>query len=295
MTIKTDKLKSWLLFILIIIFILYTSVTQNVYEESVKTINIEERLDFFLKNLKTEEMKNVESIKNLPVSSMSNKKARDLFFRTIAMPLQSPCRIMKRIGGHWHIGNIQAGQHQQVDGDKFVCMDSILRKENCIIYSFGLAADWTFEDMMDRMGCRIFAYDHTINAPPTRGNHIKYFKTGLGYGKDLKPLSQLISENNHDRVEIDYLKIDIEEYEFSKGGFSDWLSSGALRNVNQIAIELHVDHHEENQSQYIELLKHLQDLYKLGFTVISHEPNMVKGPGPDGIYNFVEVVFMKST
>ena len=40
----------------------------------------------------------------------------------------------------------------KVDGDKFVCMDSILRKENCIIYSFGLAADWTFEDMMDRMG-----------------------------------------------------------------------------------------------------------------------------------------------
>ena len=57
------------------------------------------------------------------------------------------------------------------------------------------------------LGCRIFAYDHTINAPPTRGNHIKYFKTGLGYGKDLKPLSMLISENNHDRVEIDYLKV----------------------------------------------------------------------------------------
>ena len=31
-------------------------------------------------------------------------------------------------------------------------MDSILEKNDCIIYSFGLAADWTFEDMMDMMG-----------------------------------------------------------------------------------------------------------------------------------------------
>ena len=31
----------------------------------------------------------------------------------------------------------------------------------------------------------------------------------------------------------------------------------------------------------------------MGFKVISHEPNMVKGPGPNGFYNFVEVVLMK--
>ena len=46
--------------------------------------------------------------------------------------------------------------------------------------------------------------------------------------------------------------------------------------------------------QYNELLQLVQDLYKLGFRVISHEPNMVVGPDPeDGFYHFVEVVFMK--
>ena len=45
--------------------------------------------------------------------------------------------------------------------------------------------------------------------------------------------------------------------------------------------------------QYIEILKILQDLYVMGFKVISHEPNLVKGPGPNGFYNFVEVVLMK--
>ena len=57
------------------------------------------------------------------------------------------------------------------------------------------------------VGCQIFAYDHTIDAPPTRGKNIKYFKTGLGFGENLKPLSQLIEENEHQTTEIDYLKV----------------------------------------------------------------------------------------
>ena len=45
--------------------------------------------------------------------------------------------------------------------------------------------------------------------------------------------------------------------------------------------------------QYNELLQLVQDLYKLGFRVISHEANMVVGPGTDGFYHYLEVVFMR--
>ena len=38
----------------------------------------------------------------------------------------------------------------------------------------------------------------------------------------------------------------------------------------------------------------LQDLYNLGFRVISHEVNMVAGPSKDDLhYHYFEVVFMK--
>ena len=47
-------------------------------------------------------------------------------------------------------------------------------------------------------------------------------------------------------VFADFSQIDIEEYEFSEGGFQDWIKSGALVNVNQIALELHVLHKESN-------------------------------------------------
>ena len=39
------------------------------------------------------------------------------------------------------------------------------------------------------------------------------------------------------------MQIDIEGYEFSEAGLRDWLDSGALNNVNQIALELH---HKDN-------------------------------------------------
>ena len=94
-----------------------------------------------------------------------------------------------------------------MDGDKFVCMDQLLAKDQCVVYSFGLAADWTFEDQMDKLGCFIFAYDHTISASPNRGENIKYFKTGLGIGPNLKTLKQIIEENGHQDTNIDYLKV----------------------------------------------------------------------------------------
>ena len=50
-----------------------------------------------------------------------------------------------------------------------------------------------------------------------------------------------------------------------------------------------------DDSQYINLLRILQDLYRLGFRVISQEVNMIVGADKNGIYNFLEIVFMKET
>ena len=55
--------------------------------------------------------------------------------------------ILKRVGGQWIPAN-----RKQVDGDKFVCLDLILKKDSCLVYSFGINKDWTFEDQMDDIG-----------------------------------------------------------------------------------------------------------------------------------------------
>ena len=45
--------------------------------------------------------------------------------------------------------------------------------------------------------------------------------------------------------------------------------------------------------QYNDLLGLVQELYLLGFRVISHAPNLVTGADGDGFYHYVEVVFMR--
>ena len=107
--------------------------------------------------------------------------------------------MLKRIGGRW--------VKRQIDGDKFVCMDKILTSSSCLVYSLGINNDWMFEDTMAGIGCRMFAYDHTVNFPKKRERNILFHKLGLGNGTDMKKLDFIIKSNNHEKTVIDYMKV----------------------------------------------------------------------------------------
>ena len=161
---------------------------------------------------------------------------------------------------------------------------------------------------MDTLGCEIHAYDHTVKFPATRGQNTHFHKTGLGIGSHLETLEALIKENNHTDHDIEYLKIDIEGGEFLQGGFDDWFKTDVLRNINQVALEIHTGYPTSPKFKY--MLTILQKMYKLGFRLISQEVNMITGEtffylimlkyvfllqGADstGYYRFIEVVFLK--
>ena len=81
-----------------------------------------------------------------------------------------------------------------MDGDKFVCLDELLTGQPCLVctevnivicctititmqvYSFGVSDDWEFEDSVARLGCTVLAFDHTVDQPAARGNHIRFRK-----------------------------------------------------------------------------------------------------------------------
>ena len=112
----------------------------------------------------------------------------------------SQFRVLKRVGGHWH--------WRQVDGDKFVCMDNMMDNP-CLIYSFGINKDWTWEDFMDYRGCEIHAHDHTVDYPARRGQNIHFYKLGLGTKteSDLDTLANILKKNGHTDTVIEYLKV----------------------------------------------------------------------------------------
>jgi hypothetical protein len=100
---------------------------------------------------------------------------RSQFYKYVNMPLQSPCTVGKFFGGQW------LGGCGGLDGHKFVCLDKFYRdvlNGNCLIYSFGIAGDWTFEESMAELGCIIRTFDPTIEA-------------------DTKPKSDLVSFTNN--------------------------------------------------------------------------------------------------
>eukprot|EP00092_Neocalanus_flemingeri_P017923 GFUD01019393.1.p1 GENE.GFUD01019393.1~~GFUD01019393.1.p1 ORF type:complete len:325 (+),score=54.21 GFUD01019393.1:61-1035(+) len=226
----------------------------------------------------------VNEVLTMDPKSFSETDAMYKLYYLLSFPVQGVCRILKRVGGRWY-GTV-------VDGDKFVCMDNLLSDERCLIYSFGISDDWSFEDFMDFRGCEIYAHDPTVDFPETRGDNITFYKLGLGSEttSNMDTLANILKKNGHKDTAIEYLKIDIEEAELT--GLPDWLKTGALDNVNQLAMEIHL-YSLHNGPNFIWLLEILQQLYKLEFRLISCEVNKGMGKGADNFYNFQEVVFMK--
>ena len=104
-----------------------------------------------------------------------------------------------------------------MDRHKYVCMDDLMmdiKNQECVVYSFGISTDWTFEDMMASFGCKVHAYDPTIDIPSFKYPNIEFKKIGLsgnpGNGK-YKTFLEIISENGHSDTKISYLKWTLKE------------------------------------------------------------------------------------
>jgi len=233
----------------------------------------------------------VKSLINLNVDSLSSEKAMARFYQEVSTPVQGVCYSLKRFGGRWF------PTYQAFDGDKFVCMDSYSPKD-CLVYSFGIRSEWEFEDLMDSLNCTVHAHDPTVSFPPNRGKHQHFHKLGVAAARDAKThmetLNTLMAANGHDKKKVFYLKVDIEGSELT--ALPQWIESGALDKVEQLAMELHLPPiHQQKRFQW--LLKVLQQLYTLGFRLISHEVNMtVKNQSATkGYHAFLEVVLMRDS
>ena len=84
------------------------------------------------------------------------------------------------------------------DGVKHVCTDKIMdviKKGKCLVYSFGLSMDWSFERTMAAIGCTVRAFDPASTQPDTVNHkNIHFYKIGIGH-KTGKQKVNTIKEN----------------------------------------------------------------------------------------------------
>jgi hypothetical protein len=140
------------------------------------------------------------------------------------------------------------------DGGKWICGIEVYensRAKPCVLYSFGVANESTFEaEMLERTNCDIYAYDFSVDhmgypLNSEDGLDLKvYFEpwalSSTNINRTFLTLGEIMRRNGHDW--IDFLKIDIEGNEFAcldqiMEEFEDILPFG------QLQMEIHVDHY----------------------------------------------------
>ena len=212
----------------------------------------------------------IKTLKSL--EAVEDSDILDRFHQFIQDPMSSVCKELKKFGGHY------SNSCKYTDGAKFVCMDDLLmdiQNNECLIYSFGIDKDWTFEDAMSNFGCTVYAHDPTVHYPRHRSKNTFFEKVGVASKADtknnLKDLKTILEANGHRKSKISYLKMDIEEYEIE--GLQAWLKSGALDNIDQIGLEFHLNHGDVIRKTRT-FIKALVDLHsKQNFSLISYEAN----------------------
>lgn len=192
------------------------------------------------------------------------------------------------------------------DGGKWVCgLSRLAEKPDCVIYSFGLDYESSFEAevLSNTRNCKVWGYDPIMKSfgskvPRTMAHRTLFSPYSLSgfdkYDKEAKlqmyTLETLMKMNGH--AHIDLLKIDIEGWEFETMAnlFKPYIESGKPLPFGQLSMEIHLwDKSFESFLGWWEMLE------EVGLRPFWTEPNLVyliynkKGTPELAEYSFLNI------
>ena len=135
------------------------------------------------------------------------------------------CHIIHSFGGALiHLPTIHEEAYWY-GGDYNFCMDRGMmpdRRRGCLVYSFGIKDEWSFDEAMERYGCQVFSFDPSMNSSDhDHTANIHFYQLGIAAenvakhpttGWKLLTLDSIYAmlQPRHGDVIIDFLKIDTE-------------------------------------------------------------------------------------
>lgn len=175
------------------------------------------------------------------------------------------------------------------DGGKWVCgLDRVAKQDKCVIYSFGINGESSFESTLLKRApsCEAWGYDYSVNSwgPEITGDpelreraHFKSFALGGtdNHTDNDNPkywtLDSLMDLNGH--TFIDILKIDIEGGEFDAlATFLSARAEGDVLPIGQLQLEIHAREGHEN---FVYFSRWWTKLEAAGLRPFWTEPNLV--------------------
>ncbi|XP_042884452.1 uncharacterized protein LOC122261034 [Penaeus japonicus] len=181
----------------------------------------------------------------------------------------------------------------RTDGAKrAICLDEKYKisPNNCTVFSFGINNDFSFEDDMADFGCKVFAYDPTMaQKSHQRSANVMFYATGISnyQGYKLVGMDNNWSDKKVDRFEnlvravgmegkaIDVVKLDVELAEIDFLQDMLFNSRHVLKNIKQIAMEIHSDLSKKSVAQITShqvFWPYLQLMRCAGFKLIFSRP-----------------------
>lgn len=256
-----------------------------------------------IRQVTTEELENFKLTKSLPGLELPSKE----FLCSLTVPqlefiyawyfsnIQTLCGRLKRYG------NLE-------DGGWDACLDKdLILKDNCLVYSFGISFDFSFDDeIAEHYGCAVHSFDPSMNTLSyKRSARVSFHNLGLSATNTITPdakwrmltFQDIREELNHGQIFPDMVKMDIEDWEWHV--IPEMLRSNSFKGVKQFLIEFHFSNIPEADTEGFWLTKLLmiKDLYDLGYRttwITRNIPNVWKSraSGKD-IYGCLEVAFIR--
>lgn len=193
---------------------------------------------------------------------------------------RTSCGLVNDFGGR------MMGPPMGLDGQKAICLDPEVappngRDKSCLIYSIGINNDWSFDDLMEKYGCRVFAFDPSMKMEDhNRSSMIHFYKMGIsdvdidekeGRKWKLRTLETIYKKLGHEGRIIDYLKMDIEGSEWKV--LPQILKSGMMGKIRQLGVEFHLSSFttlKEFQQKAVGILRSIE---KSGFIRFDSKAN----------------------
>ncbi|KAH9524381.1 Methyltransferase-like protein 24 [Bulinus truncatus] len=191
----------------------------------------------------------------------------------INSPIRYTCKNKMTVG-NWHI-----------------CQDTPYTiKPPCLVYSFGINFDFSFDDAMSKLGCEVHSFDPSMNKEThKRGDNSTFHNLGLSNTntdgfvprKDLyvnKPqvwkmrtLKSVFKELGHEKRVLDVLKIDIEGHEWAV--IDNMMETDIFKYVRQFMLEFHLFPDWPLKEDYVYLYQIYTRLREMGFREFAVGPH----------------------